>query len=121
MNLVQNFLLTLFAVMHLTCTAAPATTPALKKGMKISTANQLLLREKWTPDPEKSSQSYEKWGLPLQLQKRGIASIEDCAMDAALCNFKYKKEKNCLRLTAQGETFKRLKIVYWTRDCDINS
>ena len=120
MSCLQKIFLLLLTTTHLACIATPVATPSLKKGMKISAANRLVLREKWIPDPEKSSQDFAKWGLPLILQKKGITSIEDCAMDAALCNFKYKKGKSCLRLTAEGESFERLKIVYWTRDCDIN-
>ena len=88
-----------------------------KKGMSFTEARKQILASRWQPDPASASRETAPIGVENVLLEAGISEVEFCAMDQALCTFKYKKENACLRLTTQGEELKDMAVLKWTYRC----
>ena len=89
----------------------------LKKGMSFTEARKQILEARWQPDPASASRETAPIGVENVLLEAGISEVEFCAMDQALCTFKYKKANACLRLTTQGEELEDMAVLKWTYRC----
>lgn len=89
----------------------------LRKGMSFTEARKQILESRWQSDPASASREAAPIGVERVLLEEGISEVEFCAMDQALCTFKYRKENACLRLTTQGEELKDMAVLKWTYRC----
>lgn len=89
----------------------------INKGMPFADARKQILASRWQPDPASASRETAPIGVENALLEEGISEVEFCAMDQALCTFKYRKENACLRLTTQGEALKDMTLLQWTYRC----
>ena len=103
------------------CWAAPKESPVLKEGMSLQRAYKAIVAQGWRPNPGAFSRGSGMSGLQKKLFVRGFTAVEDCAVDQPLCNFKFKKNGQCLQITSEGEAIRELKLYHWTHDCEPDS
>jgi hypothetical protein len=91
----------------------------LKKGMKISVARRLILKDKWIPNRSRQAHEIPMLSMEKRFYKKGFVEIEACAVDRPICLLKYKKKQVCLAVDFEGdeENPDSMQVAAWTHDC----
>lgn len=118
----------LAALAALSAQPAAANQPdaALVKGKEFVKVRSDLLKAGWKPAPTKyalqNGKSEDEYGEASRLYRAGYVEVEVCTEGSVHCIFNYRRGKDCLQLTTQGqhETYKGRQyplLVKWTNDC----
>ncbi|CAB5723839.1 Uncharacterised protein [Delftia tsuruhatensis] len=114
-NIVQAALLGLCLLLG--PVASDAKPLRIKQGMPFTEVRQQIILSRWVPDPARESRDSEPIGVERLLIDQGITEVEFCAIDQALCTFKYRKKKACLQVTTRGEELPDMTVLRWTYHC----
>lgn len=89
----------------------------ITEGAKFISTRQALLKQGWKPLNVHQKDGYEYIGVEHDLIKANIREVDSCAVDRALCIFRYKRKAQCLRVLAKGEDVPTMVIDSWSNDC----
>ena len=91
--------------------------PFLDNEKPFLVVRKLLSSKGWTPINVHTGDNYKYDDKAGKLVNMHVVEIESCGIDLQDCIFNYKKGKVCLRIFAEGEEIKDMRVHYWTFDC----
>lgn len=97
--------------------SADAKQPSITEGAKFVSARQALLKQGWKPLNVHQKDGYEYIGVEHDLIKANFKEVDSCAVDRALCIFRYKRKAQCLRVLTKGEEVPEMVVSSWSNDC----
>ncbi len=105
------------AAMAMAMAPVTAHADALKTGRAFLATRAQLLKEGWQPVSPSADADREPIGVEGVLIRAGIAEVESCAMDRAVCLFNYRRGDQCLQVMTSGEVLAAMTVVRWEFRC----
>lgn len=105
------------ATLALALAPVAAHADALKTGRAFLATREKLLKQGWQPVSPPADADREPIGVEGVLIRAGIAEVESCAMDRAVCLFNYRRGDQCLQVMTSGEVLGAMTVVRWEFRC----